>query len=429
MIEINNMKGFFNLENSHNINKATNITNTIPILNKDINCSNIKKCINDIYNPGLVPIEIEINSNIINYDIIDTNNYIIKKNLKAKAILFGLNYDYLIDGKLNGCINDVIFMGNYIQNILNIDTQIFTDENSNTEVFDNTSYDGFMINLYKLAIESHIENLDFVWIHYSGHGSNIFNEYTHKMRQGLLPSDGKYKGLLFDNIINIIFSSFNPNTRILFVCDACHSGTIADLNYSWDENKNKILKYPNSKILSKMICISGCLDYQTSADSYNLLNNNKPIGALTACIITILNNNPRSIHNIFKFVSDIRIKLKSLNFTQYPELSSSYDLTNDISILPLETFITPKESNTNDVIKDIIKDVINTHIKPDIIDVIKTPINIVEPDIKPPTNQIEPFANQQQQVQQQIHQQVVQQPPPQYCYQYPYQYRYGYRYR
>ena len=92
-----------------------------------------------------------------NISLIKSDNFIVKKNMKAKAILFGLNYDYLIDGKLNGCINDVILMGDYIRDVLNINTQIFTDENSNkNDEFDNTSHDGFIINLYKLAIDSHI---------------------------------------------------------------------------------------------------------------------------------------------------------------------------------------------------------------------------------------------------------------------------------
>ena len=287
-----------------------------------------------------------------NISPIKSDNFIVKKNMKAKAILFGLNYDYLIYGKLNGCINDVILMGNYIRDILNINTQIFTDENSNkNDEFDNTSYDGFIINLYKLAIDSHIESLDFVWIHYSGHGLNIFNEFTHKSKQGILPSDGKYKGLLFDNILNIINSSFNKNTKILFICDSCHSGSIADLSYSWDENNNKILESSNSKIISKMICISGCLDNQTSADSYN----NKPIGALTSTIITLLQSKPHLIYDVFDFVRDIRYTLKKLNFTQYPELTSSYDLTNDKSILPLE-------KNEDNIIKyPETQNVINNH--------------------------------------------------------------------
>ena len=142
--------------------------------------------------------------------------------------------------------------------------------------------------------------------------------------------------MLFDYIINIIISSFNKNTKILFICDSCHSGTIADLSYSWDENNNKISESSDSKIISKMICISGCLDNQTSADSYNLLNNNKAIGALTSTIIKLLQSKPHLIYDVFDFVRDIRYTLKKLNFTQYPQLTSSYDLTNDKSILPLE---------------------------------------------------------------------------------------------
>jgi hypothetical protein len=348
MINIKNMGDYFNIENSSNINTIKNINNMI------LNCSN------DINNPGLVPIEPVPNgpsgsSNCPSgpippafpcspdgpcrpdIPIITSNSY--RTDIKAKAILFGLNYEYLINYRLFGCINDVIFMGNYIRQILNIETLIFTDDKKlQNDELDNTSHDGIIINLYKLALESYTNDLDFVWIHYSGHGYNIFKNNINK--QGILPSDGKTKGLIFDDILHIIFSSFNPKTKILFICDACHSGTIINLNYSWDENKKRVIENNKSIIKSKMICISGCLDDQKSADTYNIFNKNKYNGALTGAIINILVANNKAIDNIFNFMNDIRNKLNSLKLTQYPELTSTYDLNNDVNIIP--SFIKPQ---------------------------------------------------------------------------------------
>ena len=253
--------------------------------------------------------------------------------IKGKALLFGLNYDHCKSGKLNGCVNDVNIMGKYISSLLNIPVNVYTDDVDRK----NTSYDGIIQKLYDLAIESYKENLEFVWIHYSGHGSHQKDTSGDELDgedEALVPSDYETKGILIDDVINKVFNSFNPKTRILFICDACHSGSILDLTFTWDSNKQSIIDNKNCAIKAPTMLISGCRDNQTSADTYNILDNNKYIGALTGYILKILRINPRLIYDAFALTDAVRNELIQNRYSQYPCLSTNYDISKNAPMIP-----------------------------------------------------------------------------------------------
>ena len=252
--------------------------------------------------------------------------------MKGKALLFGLNYAHCKEGKLNGCINDVYGVANYIQKVLDMPTVIYTDDID----LNNTSYDGIIKNLYNLAVDSYRDNLEFVWIHYSGHGSyqkDTSGDEADGMDEGLVPSDYEKKGILLDDIINHVLSIFNPRTKILFVCDSCHSGTILDLKYSWNSRRQSVIENNRCNIKAKTILISGCMDNQTSADAYNLLGDYKHIGALTASLLKVLQKNPNYIYDVFYCIDAVRSELRRGNFSQYPCLSTNFDVVNNPSMI------------------------------------------------------------------------------------------------
>ena len=265
--------------------------------------------------------------------------------MRGKALLFGLNYAHCKQGQLKGCVNDVYMMSKFIQSLLNIPIDIYTDDVD----IKSTSYDGIVQKLYDLSIQSVKEDLEFVWIHYSGHGSSqkdTSGDEEDGMDEGLVPSDFERKGILIDDIIHNILASFNPNTKILFICDACHSGSILDLKYTWDTNMKCKVDNKKDYIKSKTLLISGCQDNQTSADAFNLLGDNKSVGALTASILKVLRSNPIYIQNAFKLVQAVRRELKNGNFSQFPNLSSNYNLVQYASLIPLTSSQTQMIPNT-----------------------------------------------------------------------------------
>jgi metacaspase-1 len=269
--------------------------------------------------------------------------------MKGKAVLFGLNYNHCKQGKLKGCINDVFNMAKFIHGILDIPIELYTDD---TDI-KSTSYDGIVSILHKLAIDSYKENLEFVWLHFSGHGSqqkDTSGDEEDGMDEGLVPSDYERKGILIDDIIHKMISSFNPKTKILFICDTCHSGSILDLKYSWGLDKQCKIDNKKNTVRSNTMLISGCMDNQTSADAYNLLNDNKSVGALSATILKILSNKPEKIYNAFSLVNSVRNELKKRGYSQIPLLSTNYDISENSSLIPVnhvqtQSALDPPESS------------------------------------------------------------------------------------
>ena len=247
---------------------------------------------------------------------------------RRKAVLFGLNYESNPTAKLSGCINDVQMMGTMLREKMKFDVDIYTDDKSPHDC----SALGIISRLYEVAIQSWRDSLQYVYIHYSGHGSYVQDtngDEKDKQDECLIPCDVEKAGPISDDYINRIFSSFNPITRIICVFDCCHSGTIGDVKYSWTSPISVITENINCKVKAKIITLSGCMDNQTSADAYNILNDNKYSGALTACLLLVIKENPAVLNNVFLLQNAVRQKLKELKFPQLPKLCSTYNLAKD----------------------------------------------------------------------------------------------------
>lgn len=247
--------------------------------------------------------------------------------MKRRAILFGLNYQRT-PIKLNGCINDVKNMSNYLEKTWKIPCQVYTDEDPKDK---NTTAQGIINRLYEMAVLSFKENLDLLWIHYSGHGTYIKDnnkEEKDGQDECLVPSDYTISGLISDDIIKNIFNFFNPKTKIITIFDCCHSGTITDLKYSW-ENETK-MNIENIWCINpcKIISISGCLDNQESIEAYNI-KEQKYCGVMTSALISILSKKPQLCKDIFGILTELRTYLKKSNFIQVPLLTSTHNLSKD----------------------------------------------------------------------------------------------------
>lgn len=256
---------------------------------------------------------------------------------RRKAVLFGLNYESDPTAKLSGCINDVQMMGALLREKMNFAVDIYTDDKTPNDC----SALGIVSRLYEVAVQSWRDSLQYVYIHYSGHGSymkDMNGDEKDKQDECLVPSDVATAGVISDDYINTLFSYFNPITRIICVFDCCHSGTIGDVKYSWTDPASVIIENINCKIKSKIITLSGCMDNQTSADAYNILNDSKFSGALTACLLIVIKEKPTILNDVFLLQNAVRQKLKELKFPQVPKLCSTYNLTKDPIFMQLNKF-------------------------------------------------------------------------------------------
>lgn len=242
---------------------------------------------------------------------------------RKAALLFGLNYDKTPDARLRGCINDVCNMEILLKQYQFDDIRVFTDYSN----FNKTTGRGILEELNQLAERSHSEKLDLVWIHYSGHGCSIRDIGVRDELDGtdecLVPADFKTGGILPDDYIKQCLRKFRPETRVIFVADCCHSGTIGDLRYRYIDNDKPVIENWQTPCEATVLLFSGCTDQQTSADAFNVNRMRKFSGAMTSCLIQSLNECGHGQSTVFGLLENVRLKLRQKRFTQFPQLTSS----------------------------------------------------------------------------------------------------------
>ncbi|XP_020258614.1 metacaspase-1-like [Asparagus officinalis] len=121
---------------------------------------------------------------------------------------------------------------------------------------------------------------DSLVFHFSGHGSqrvaDPYSEEKDGLDETLCPLDYETNGMILDNEINeILVRPIPPRAKLHAIIDSCHSGTVLDLPYLCRINRTGRCEWEDHTPLYKhkgtkgglAICISGCDDNQTSADT------------------------------------------------------------------------------------------------------------------------------------------------------------------
>lgn len=255
--------------------------------------------------------------------------------MNTKALLIGINYVHSTKGRLRGCVQDARNVRSFLIENMKISEEnikMYSDEDDKTRKF--TTAQGILTALYDMVTSSWIDDLDMIWIHYSGHGSHVFDssgDERDKRDECIVPSDYETSGVIIDDTIHAVFSKFNPKTRIFCVFDCCHSGTIADLMYRYLPNSPTPLVERKEPISSKIISISGCLDEQVSMDAYNVTGDNTFSGALTSCMLEVFQKTglEEMRNDPLKFIQCVRASLQQKRFHQYPQICSSFELKNE----------------------------------------------------------------------------------------------------
>lgn len=240
-----------------------------------------------------------------------------------KGLLFGLNYKAHPDAALRGCINDVMSVRQMLERLDFNDIKLYTDEDDHLM----TTSTGIVQEINNLAIECCKTHVDVVWIHFSGHGTRK-RDWSNDEHDGydecIVPSNFTTGGLINDDIIKACLRNFPENTKVIAIFDCCHSGTIGDLKYLYKPERQVQIVNKLPPCDAKVIMISGCQDVQTSADAYNVNKLHKYSGAMTSCLLKVLNNGKQlSDINIFVLLDDLRSELKRNRFPQIPQLTSS----------------------------------------------------------------------------------------------------------
>ena len=192
---------------------------------------------------------------------------------KKFALLIGINY-VGTQAQLSGCHNDVLKMKEVLINNYN-----YSDKNITMLVdkqgFIQPTASNIIAQLNSLFIITSKQKINEIYIHYSGHGTNIIDrdgDETDGKDECIVPVDYIKSGIITDDIIYLFLSKIKAvEKKIIFVFYSCNSASCTDLSYSFIINdSNQIIKKKLSKRKpinnNNIFVLSGCLDEKLSYD-------------------------------------------------------------------------------------------------------------------------------------------------------------------
>ena len=267
------------------------------------------------------------------------------------ALLIGINYKNT-PIQLQGCINDINNMRNFLQNSLGY-TRFIT-------LTDDTPYKPTRKNIlaaFNILIGS-LKSGDEAFISYSGHGSRVA-DYNRDEVSGadsvIVPVDFQAAGFISDDLIRISVAQRVPKgVKMYVVLDACHSGTACDLRYKVDDSSTytttslptiyipsewtriqSTYEFTNYKeTLGEVYSISGCQDEQTSEDAY-IESEQTFNGALTYILLSILKSNDLKTLKWNEFLEAICCNERIKGYTQRTSITSGRKINMESPVFTL----------------------------------------------------------------------------------------------
>ena len=280
--------------------------------------------------------------------------------MSKKALLIGINYYDTPSARLNGCINDAVNMRNML-----IDAYGYESANITILRDDIAANKPTAANIIKqlTSIIAQSASLSQIWIHYSGHGSQVNDTNGDEISDGkdevIVPSDYATSGAIRDDVLFSITKQSKCPTILVF--DSCNSGTVCDLAWNFNavsSSQVSVIKTNNSAVTNQNIfCFSGCRDEQSSTDVYNNTSQ-QSCGAMTTALIESLRLNKHNI-DVKNLYLDVVAFLKQNGMEQIPQFSSSsqkpvFQITRQLVI---NTSVTKRVSVVMSTMQNVMKGV------------------------------------------------------------------------
>ena len=241
-----------------------------------------------------------------------------------RAVLIGINYTG--NPRLNtlsGCINDVEAMRTML-----IDKYQYKSENVTVLRDDKSTYTQptrtNIIDSIKNAIDNNKKDTDELWIHYSGHGSFVYdegNDEVDRRDEGILPSDfNEENKIILDDKLKQLLNGVQGT--VMITQDCCNSGTGWDLPYMYTRQADGSYScssesYTFSHTTSNNIyMLSGSRDDQLASET------DQGFGAFTAALMECLNKENVSI-SLFDLENKINALLVEGGYKQRSVFTSA----------------------------------------------------------------------------------------------------------
>jgi len=238
------------------------------------------------------------------------------------ALVIGINYIKTPEIGLNGCCTDAYNTKEMLLNrfgFLNENIIILTDDNISVTKESNTSN---IENSLNQLVDKTNENAKLIIIFYSGHGTQNPDEIGGDFEidgndECWVLSDYKTTGYFTDDKLrNLFLNRLIQNVNVLIISDSCHSGSMADLSWTYNSSTKKVVntKTKVDNLKPNIWQISGCMDSQYSEE---LEINGRVCGALTHCINNFLVKGKK----IKDIMNSSQIACRKLKLSQVPVLS------------------------------------------------------------------------------------------------------------
>ena len=238
------------------------------------------------------------------------------------ALVIGINYIKTPEISLNGCCTDAYNTKEMLLNrfgFLNENIIILTDDNISVTKESNTSN---IEDAFNQLVDKGNKNAKLIIIFYSGHGTQNPDEIGGDFEidgndECWVLSDYKTTGYFTDDKLrNLFLNRLVQNVNVLIISDSCHSGSMADLSWTYNSSTKKVVntKTKVDNLKPNIWQISGCMDSQYSEE---LEINGRVCGALTHCINNFLVKGKK----IKDIMNSSQIACRKLKLSQVPVLS------------------------------------------------------------------------------------------------------------
>lgn len=246
-----------------------------------------------------------------------------------KALIIGINYTGTA-AQLSGCVNDAHNMRDALEGYGYTIFKVLTDEPHQAHTYRPTKAN-ILAGLRWLAEAT--DGDDQLLVHYSGHGTQV-PDYSRDEEDGRdeawCPLDYTSAGLITDDALKAAIG--NCAARVTVISDCCHSGTMMDLRVNYTQTGRRAMAiHENPRVKSQanhVVCLSGCMDNQTSADTVapNPVNKRSQAqGALTWTLLSVVKQHGTAL-SYRRLMKLLWTKLASNGYAQLPQLSASHHL-------------------------------------------------------------------------------------------------------
>lgn len=246
---------------------------------------------------------------------------------RRRALCIGINYRGQ-ENELRGCINDAKNVRNFLMrnNYRSSEITILTEDTNDPRMLPTRHNILGAMRWLVHGAKAH----DSLFFHYSGHGGqtpDLDGDEADGFDEVIFPLDFKTEGHIVDDLMHdILVKPLPRGCRLTGLFDACHSGSVLDLQYLYSPHgRLKTSPITRRAIASKatagdVISWSACQDGQNSADTFA---GGVAVGAMSHAFITALTNQPdQTYQELFR---SIRLILNP-RYSQKPQLGSSHQL-------------------------------------------------------------------------------------------------------